>query len=88
MLGEVKIYRCTVSYGEFVYCACGFKQLYSFLYADTRMRMEVLGTYKGKNGEYLDSMRVIGYKEFLREAANKFIIEEPFHLGFLGGYQE
>jgi len=83
---EIKIYQVTVCYGQFVYCATSWKQLYSFLMSDERMKYEVLGTYRGTIN--YDEIRIMSFKEFMREAANKFITETPLHLGFLGGHQE
>ena len=88
MSGQINIYQVTVCYGQFVYCATSWKQLYSFLQNDERMRHEVLGVWHDKNGNLLSECRIVGFHEFMSEVANKFITETPLHLGYLGGHQE
>ena len=88
MSEQINIYKVTVCCGQFVYCATSWKQLYSFLQNDEHMRHEVLGTWRDNNGNLLSECRIVGFHEFMSKIANKFIIETPLHLGYLGGYQE
>ena len=79
-MNDIKIYRIRMgSLGEYVFCACSYKSLYGYIYADDHMKWEIL-----RNKENTGFM---GFKQFMYNW-KKFITEEPLHLGYLGGYSE
>lgn len=81
-MNEICIFTVNVCYGQYVFCATSWKQLYSFIRADRRMCCEVLGVGSG------DDYRIMGFHEFTAKCANKTIKKTPLHLGYLGGFQE